>query len=147
MNDDILIVQLRDCFTAGYTFPQFCIDNNIKKPLFVAVDERRADFIWEIYVQFKYDLRMDAQFAFIGRGIPPINFSVAGILGELEIKNLVEFNLNQFDKIIFLTIGRLNVPMDKIIYLDQLTNYFISRTYVEIPLLHFLKQHKDIKLM
>ena len=42
MNEDILIIQLRDCFTAGYTFPQFCIDNNIKKPLFIALNERRA---------------------------------------------------------------------------------------------------------
>ena len=56
MNEDILIIQLRDCFTAGYTFPQFCVDNNIKKPLFVAIDERRADFIWEIFVQFKYEI-------------------------------------------------------------------------------------------
>jgi len=45
MNEDLFIIRLRDCFTAVYTFPQFCIDNNIKKPLFVALDERRADFL------------------------------------------------------------------------------------------------------
>ena len=34
--DEQFLIQLRDCFTGGYTFPQFCIDNDIKKPLFVA---------------------------------------------------------------------------------------------------------------
>ena len=32
--DEQCIVRLRDCFTGGYTLPQYCIDNGIKKPLF-----------------------------------------------------------------------------------------------------------------
>ena len=36
MTDEELLIQLEDCFTGGYTLPQYCIDNGIKKPLFVA---------------------------------------------------------------------------------------------------------------
>ncbi len=32
MNDEQLLIQLRDCFTAGYTLPQFCIDNGLNFP-------------------------------------------------------------------------------------------------------------------
>lgn len=34
--DETYIIRLRDCFTGGYTLPQFCLDNGIQKPLFVA---------------------------------------------------------------------------------------------------------------
>ena len=53
--DEAFLIQLRDCFTAGYTMPQFCVDNDIKKPLFVGLDERHRDFLWNVYVQFQYD--------------------------------------------------------------------------------------------
>ena len=65
MNDEIFLIQLRDCFYAGYQMPQFCIDNNIKKPLFVAHDENYQDLLWEIYFQFQYDKRMNAEFSLI----------------------------------------------------------------------------------
>ena len=67
MNDEIFLIQLRDCFTGGYTLPQFCIDNGIKKPLFVA-EKKFWQFVWEIYVQFHYDKRLTAQFSFIDAG-------------------------------------------------------------------------------
>ena len=54
--DELCVIKLRDCFTAGYTLPQFCIDNEIKKPLFVS-EEKFLQFVWEIYVQFRYDKR------------------------------------------------------------------------------------------
>ena len=86
MNDDLFIIQLRDCFTAGYTFPQFCIDNGIKKPLFVAVNERRADFLWEIYIQFKYDKRITPNFCLLDGKINKIDFSVQFFVNPLSIK-------------------------------------------------------------
>lgn len=52
MNDEQLLIQLRDCFTSGYTLPQFCRDNNFRKPLFVA-EKKFWAFMWEIYVQFR----------------------------------------------------------------------------------------------
>ena len=45
MNDERLLIQLRDCFTGGYTLPQFCIDNKIKRPLFFA-EGKIWQFLW-----------------------------------------------------------------------------------------------------
>lgn len=56
MNDE-LFVKLRDCFTAGYTLPQYCIDNGIKRPLFVS-EKKYELFIWQVYVQFHYILTL-----------------------------------------------------------------------------------------
>lgn len=77
MNDE-LFVKLRYCFTAGYTLPQYCIDNKIKRPLFVL--ERNSEwFLREIYAQFKYDKRLTAQFSFIdaAEDEPPLLFKKA----------------------------------------------------------------------
>ncbi|MBQ9486729.1 MAG: hypothetical protein IJU91_02865 [Selenomonadaceae bacterium] len=54
MNDELLFLQLRDCFTAGYTLPQFCTDQNIKKPLFIAPNERYITFLWEVLTNFDF---------------------------------------------------------------------------------------------
>jgi|GEM_PF-4752474 len=69
-NDERYITRLRDCFNAGYQMPQYCIDNNIKKPLFVGVNESQQNFLWEIFAQFKYSKRTDIQpkFALLSAG-------------------------------------------------------------------------------
>ena len=147
MNEDLLIIRLRDCFTAGYTLPQFCIDNNIKKPLFLAIDERRADFMWEIFVQFKYDKRITPKFTLLNGKVGILNFSVASVLSEMKFENIASLNLNEYDKIIFLMAGKIKAQLPNAIYLDQLTDHFITRTYAEIPLLHFLQRHPKVKLI
>ena len=147
MNEDLFIIRLRDCFTAGYTFPQFCIDNNIKKPLFVALDERRADFLWEIFVQFKFDKRITPRFTLLNNKVGSLNFSVVDNLPELNFERVNDVNLNDFDAVIVLNAIRLNTKFPRIIYLDQLTDYFIRRTYEEIPLLHFMQRHPRVKLI
>ena len=146
MNEDLLIIKLRDCFTAGYTFPQFCIDNNIKKPLFLAVNERRADFLWEIYVQFKYDKRITPKFSLINGKIESTKFATPGFIKDIEFETLNNEQFEDSDRIFFMNAVRLNTPNPKIIYLDQITRYFQIHTYSEIPLLHFLQQHKGVKL-
>ena len=147
MNEDLLIIRLRDCFTAGYTFPQFCIDNNIKKPLFIALDERRADFLWEIFVQFKYDKRITPKFTLLNGKINSVHFSFGGILPKLMLEKIEDLYFEDLDGIIILNAVRLNANFPQIIYLDQLTDYFITRTYAEIPLLHFLQRHPRVKLI
>ncbi len=141
-----LLIQLQDCFTAGYTMPQFCIDNNIKKPLFVAPDESYKTFLWKIYIQFKYDKRFSAKFALIKGEIKDMNFSVSeNSVSALTLKNVSKINDEEFDRIIIFTAS--NSPHPKIIYLQWLTNYFIRRAYYEIPLLHFIEQNPDVKLI
>ena len=147
MNEDIFIIQLRACFTAGYTLPQFCIDNNIKNPLFIAVDERRADFLWEIFVQFKYDKRIIPNFILLNGKTPSINFSLNSILSAMKFENPADINYAKYDGIIVLNAIRLNVNIHNVIYLDQLLGYFITRTYAEVPLLHFLQRHSGVKLI
>lgn len=146
MDEEIFFIRLRDCFTAGYTFPQFCIDNNIKKPLFVTLDERNIEFVWEIYVQFKYSKIIAPTFSMLNRKYDSISFGDNNFLSKMEFEKIEHLSFNEYDKVIVLNAVRLNVNFSHIIYLDQLTRYFMSRTYSEIPLLHFLQKHKGVKL-
>ena len=126
--------------------PQFCLDNGIKNPLFVVLNERRADFIWEIHAQFTFDKRITPTFAVLNTKDFSVDFNVSYTLPSLNVKNIFNLNVNQFDGVILLTLGRLNLQISNAIYLDQLSNFFIARTYAEIPLLHFAKSHSGLKI-
>ncbi len=143
--DDKLFVKLRDCFTAGYTLPQYCIDNEIKKPLFVS-EKKFLNFVWEIYAQFRYDKRMLAQFSFLDMPSGEINLSIYGTLTSLIFYNISEVNVNNFDKIFLLTSEKLTSHMEKSIYLSELTDSFARKIYAEIPLIHFLQRNPKVKL-
>ena len=145
MNDERLLIQLRDCFTGGYNLPQFCIDNGIKKPLFVS-EGKFWQLLWEIYVQFRYDKRMLAQFSFLDVASGEINFSLHGILLPLEVKNISEVNFAEIDAVICLNTKKI-FSGGRVIYLDALTEYFIRKTYVEIPLLSFMQRYPKVKLI
>lgn len=147
--EEMFIIQLRDCFTAGYTMPQFCIDNDIKKPLILAPDINYWQFLWELHVHFKYDLRINPQFALISSKVDSINLSTCGVINlqPLNLKNISEITHDSYDKILFLHTGRFNPPIDNIIYLDELANYFFARTYAEMPLLHFIQNNPGVKLI
>ena len=141
--DELCVIRLRDCFTAGYTLPQYCIDNGIKKPLFVS-EEKFLQFMWEIYVQFRYDKRMLAQFAFLDLPSGSVTFSPRNTIRQLEYKNFSEINPADFDSIILLSFKKLDVT-NKIIPLNTLESYFVSKTYAEIPLLKFLQRYPKVK--
>lgn len=145
--DEEIFVKLRDCFTAGYTLPQFCIDNGIKKPLFVS--ERKYElFVWQVYVQFHYDKRLTAQFCCIDADdTPPKDFRAhTGIIIQLRNQNFSAMNLDAFDKIILLTKENINANANKIIRFIDLEAFFIRRTYAEIPLLDYVRRHPKVKL-
>ncbi len=144
MNDEQLLILLRDCFTGGYTLPQFCFDNNIRKPLVVA-EEKFWQFVWEVYVQFRCDKRLTARFSFVDAPTCEINFSVHNIFSPLKVKNVSEVNPADFDAVIALTAKKI-FSGGKLLYLDALTNYFIRKTYVEVPLLNFLQRNPQVKL-
>lgn len=145
MNDENFFIQLRDCFAAGYTLPQFCVENEIKKPLFLLADQNHWHFFWEIYVQFSHDKRIKPDFVFLTDGYKSISFAPGTIFDELKIKSSDEANLDDCDKIFFLTVQKSDLPLDKIIYLDELTQIFIRRAYMEIPILHFLQKNPKVK--
>lgn len=145
MNDEQLLIQLRDCFTGGYTLPQFCIDNKIRKPLIVAEKKFWAT-VWEIYVQFYYDKTLTAQFAFMDAPTDKMHFPAhSGIIKELVVQNISTVNFSEVDAIICLTLRRI-FNGGKVIYLDMLADYFKRKTYAEIPLLNFLQRYPQVKL-
>ncbi len=148
MNEELFFIQLRDCFTAGYNFPQFCIDNGIKNPLFIAKNENAVSFVWEVYMQFKFAKRIKPEFALLEGNAKTINFACMETYGNLKIKNISEIAaIENFDAIISLTNLKFSLPSKRIFLLDWILNYFASRAYAEIPLLHFLRRHSGIKLI
>ncbi len=140
------VIKMRDCFTAGYTLPQYCIDNDIKKPLFVT-EEKFLAFAWEIHIQFHYDKRMPAKFSVFDIPTVKLNFAVHAIAPKLKCENISEINPDEYDAIILLTLSKNDFSSDKIIPLDTLTRYFIRKTYTEIPLLNFLQRYPQVKLI
>ena len=143
--DEKYLVQLRDCFTGGYTLPQYCIDNGIKKPLIVSKKKFEL-FIWEVYVQFRYDKRLTAQFSFLDNSEILFGYSAYSTVGPLKTKNFSEELLNDFDKVIVLSSDKNVLKSAKAIYLDKLLDYFIRKTYYEIPVLNFLQRYPYVKL-
>ena len=144
-NDEKILIKLRDCFTGGYTLPQYCIDNDIKKPLFVS-EKKFELFIWEIYVQFRYDKRLTAQFSFIDNPDANLNYSAYSTVGPLKAKNFSEELIKDFDRVIVLSSNKNLLKSEKVIYLDELLDNFLRKTYYEIPLLNFLQRYPKVKL-
>ena len=146
MNDEFFI-KLRDCFTTGYTLPQYCIDNGIKHPLFVS-EKKWELFVWEIYVQFCYDKRLTAQFSFIDKPAFKMNHSVSNTVWVLRTKDFSKELFADYDKVIFLLTDNSKVQRsDKTIYLGALLDYFVRKTYYEIPLLNYLQRYPTVKLI
>ena len=144
--DEKYLIQLRDCFTGGYTLPQYCIDNGIKKPLFVS-EKKYELFVWEIYVQFRYDKRLTAQFSFIDDSEIRLSYAMYDTVGPLKTKNFSETLFNDFDKVIVLSSDKNLIKSDKAIYLNELLDYFHVKTYYEIPVLNFLQRHPTVRLI
>jgi len=140
---------MRDCFNAGYQFPQYCRDNGIEKPLFLAVSEDQKEFLWEIYVQFRYDdYNTKAKFAFYNVELNAgINFTHLGTIVGIPLAKFANLNLKDFDKIIILTSSRNNPRNGKFIYFETLVFDFLTRTYYEIPLQHFIQKNPGVKVV
>ena len=143
--DEKYLVELRDCFTGGYTLAQFCIDEKISKPLFVS-EEKFLQFLWEVHVQFHYDKRLTARFGVLDMPTGKIIYSNNSTYLPMVYKNFSEINLDDFDKIIFLTAKDVEVAPEKKISLAALTQNFLRKTYAEIPALKFLQRHPQVKL-
>ena len=139
-----MMIHLRNCFMAGYTLPQYCIDNGIKKPLFVSVKEHLI-FMWDVHLQFRYDKRMLARFSMLDLPTDEVSFNVKNTLGPLKFKKFSEVNPADYDAIILLTTEEIKLT-DKVISFIDLTRYFIRKTYAEIPALNFLKRYPGVKL-
>ena len=143
--DELCVIKLRDCFTGGYTLPQYCLDNGIKRPLFVT-EEKFLHFAWEVHIQFHYDKRMTAQFSVLDIPTGRKKYAVHSIAWWLSYTNFSEINPADFDAIIFLTGKKIEVE-GNVIFLSKLTEQFTNKTYLEIPLLHFLQRYPKVKLI
>ena len=146
MNEERYFVQLRDCFNAGYQFPQYCIENKINKPLFLIDSPTYENFLWEIHAQFFHGKRIKPEYVLLQGASHSVNYSPGTLFEELKIKSAEEVSLNDCDKIFFLTTKHYDVDTDKIIYLPELMYSFVIRTYVEIPFLYFLQKKPRVKI-
>lgn len=144
-----LFIQLRYCFQAGYTLPQYCVDNGIKKPLFV-LEKGSECFLREIYAQFKYDKRLWAKFCFIDGDSAEVTKipSRGGLFrSTLELQNISAMNLDRFDKIILLTKKKPDLSNDKVVSFADLERFLVQQTYADIPLLNFLQRNPKVALI
>ncbi len=140
--------RLHYCFAAGYSFPQYCVDKGIRRPLFV-LNKSSEWFLREVHAQFQYDRRLTAHFCFVDGDDDGEVISIGErILGTvLRVKGPSAMNNDRFDKIIFLTKETPDISSDNIIPFVDLEKFFVQRTYVDIPLLNFLQRHPKVKMI
>ena len=143
--DQLKCIQLRDCFYAGYSMPQYCIDRGIKNPLIVSYD---SNFLWELFIQFRYDKRIFPKFKLLTGEPANVAYSVACVLGAVRFDRIDPNDISTCDKILVLTTNRNPMfPKEKTVYFDELLSQFIRYVYVERPLYHYVCRHKDIKVI
>ena len=143
--------QLRDCFSGGYTLPQYCLEHDIRQPLLVA---NKAEWLWEIFVQFRYDGRIGAAVAFLSTEETVVNISPASVLNGLRIIPLEKVEINGFDAILVLenieqcpASAIEKISGKKVIYLNDLVSSFIQRVYAEIPLYNYLRKNPGVRVV
>ena len=140
-----LFVKLRYCFQGGYTLPQYCIDNGIKKPLFV-MEKAHECFLQEVCAQFRYDKRiLLEEFCFIDGETVRIPFKQFSVGLSVLVRNIGQEKFNYFGAIIFLTKKEYEIKSDKVISFDELEKFFVQRTCMDIPILHFLQRFPKVK--
>lgn len=144
--DEQYLIQLRDCFTAGYTLPQFCVDQDIKKPLIVGMNESQIKLLWEIHVQFQYDRRLLAEFALIKGSAEKINFALeTSTISDLNLKNVSELDTDNYDRVVILAVS--NNFNKRVFYLNQVTHFSYNRVHADIPLLNFIQKNPGVKVI
>ena len=149
MSEEIF-TKLRYCFQGGYTLPQYCIEKGIQQPLFVLERDSKC-FLLEVHAQFQYDKRISLhQFCFIDGDTKavqiPLNQRILGT--SILVKHISQKWIEYFDAIIFLTQKKydLGTRASRTITFFELEQFFIQRTYVDIPILHFLQRFPKVKL-
>lgn len=73
--------------------------------------------------------------------------SISMMTAPLTLKKFSDLNIKDFDRIILLSTNDVQEKNDKFILLNDLQDYFASRTYCEIPLCHFMQKHPKVKLI
>jgi len=136
------------CFTSGYTLPQYCLEKQIKKPLFLAVSADQEDFMLEVHAQFKYaKTNVQPTFSCFNFKIEkPVQYDKV-INNAIVYQDFANLNLDNFDQIFVLTSGRFNANSKNLIYLNQLADYFYRQVFCDIPITHFLQNHPTVKMV
>lgn len=138
------LMQLRGCFNAGYTIPQFCIDNDYKHPIIVADSD---ELLYEIYEQFWYYKKLSAQYMIIGEPT---------ILKAFSRLNITALRANTFsadkcqngDIVLYFSDKPLDKrPFVQLLQINQIINLMYRYVYWERPLYNFLKLHPNVKVI
>ena len=151
-NEETFFIQIRDCFNAGYQMPQYCIDNDIKNPLFVGVDESHIAFLWEIHVQLKTDKRVHSsvvpRFALFNDKPQLLRFSPAmSLIDAIKIEKFSELNLDSFDRIIVLGDPKVAQGVSNVVSLLYFAYFFSKQMWFITPLLNFIEKNPKVKLI
>jgi hypothetical protein len=143
--DEIKFQKLRDCFAAGYSFPQYCLDRSYKKPLIVSYT---PEFLWEAYVQFRYSKSIDAEYRLLSDS-RDVNYSVACVVAGRRFERISETEeWDGYDIIIVLTTNRQEyIPRDKSVYFDVFLAQIMAYVYAERPVYNFMRLNPGVRVI
>ncbi len=136
------------CFAAGYSMPQFCIDNDYKSPIIISDD---INLLFFIHSQFEFDKRITPCYRTYTSKVqnlqsPPFNnvrFFSAFPLSENDI-SIIENS----DIIIVLDNTQNTLyPSDKTIYIKDLVSIIGNYVFCERPLIGWKKAHPDVEII
>lgn len=137
-------MRLFSCFNAGYSIPQFCIDNNYKHPVIVTDS---AELLYEIYEQFWFCKKLSAQYMIIGESTVLKAFSGLNIT-SIRVEEFSVDKCKNADVVLYLS----DKPLDKaspvrLLRLNQITNLMLRYATLERPIYNFLKIRPGVKVI
>lgn len=141
---------LRNCFSAGYSMPQYCVDHGYQKPLFVGDD---IDFLCQLRGQFEFDKRLIPDYCSFQASVPlirspPFNNVRPLVISKIQQKSFAE-NSETYDVIFVLNNNRNDrfFQKEKTVYLQALLNEIGNYVYFTRPLVEYQKRHPDVQII
>lgn len=140
MND--AYIRLFSAFNAGYSIPQFCIDNGYKRPMIVADS---PELLHIIYEQFWFNKKISAQYSIIGE---PSVLNAGLVVAKHRIDTFSAEKCGNADIVLYLCDKPLNqkVPV-RVLTLNQIVSSMIHYVFWERPIYSFLKLHPGVKII
>lgn len=141
MND--FISQLFSCFNAGYTIPQFCIDNGYKRPIIAAASK---SLLYSIYEQFFFYKRVSARYMIIGE--PSIIFPKKLYVSSLQAETFSAEKCRDADVVLYFSdVPLKDKPSAPLLGCQGIIRAMTKYAFFERPIYNFLKLHPGVKVI
>lgn len=139
-----LYMRLFSCFNTGYTIPQFCMDNDFRRPMIVSGS---SELLYIIYEQFFYSKQVEARYLVLGETKLLKDFSSLNIL-PLQVDVFSADKCSNADVILYFSENPLTFRSPiQLLGLRNIVDMMFRYTFCERPIYNFLRFHPNVKVI